>query len=393
MNTYIIIGSSAAGLTALSTLSRISNAHIICITKDSTCYNTCLLSAVLSNKKNATDIYLSVPQKSNGSITMLYNTSATSINRSEKAVYTSTGERIGYDTLLIATGSKPRQLPVQLSSENGIFYYHTLQDVLSIKSYISTYKVTTALVVGGGINGLECVASLTHAGIAVTLIECNSQILKNTVDSRTAQCIEKLFIKQRTIIKTEVTITSIEKLAIFGYQVYLSDGSIEQAQLLVFALGSEPSIDIAIQAHLVTNKAIVVNNTLRTSDPYIFAAGDCIETLDIKTNRPIQSTLWPDAILQAVTVSQVMVGFEKVYNGLIKAVHTEFFGIKLIIYGNTNTLGQEIVYTEHPNGHTVCFFTHNTITGCILYGHQENFLQLKSTIANKIDMSKMNLSV
>lgn len=384
MQTIVIIGSSAAGLTAASLLCKISNTQIICLTKDTLAYNTCLLSAILSGKKTQEQSYLFVPEMSDGTFTIWYASEVNKIEKDTKKIILASREIISYDTLLIATGSQPRLLSNESwYKQPGVFSYHTLSDVIAIKNYIAQHTVSHATVIGAGINGLECAAALTHLGIEVTILERQDQTLKNIVDSFTATCIEDLFKNNKLVIKKNVAVENIEQN---NHQktLHLSDETTITTELVIIAIGSIPQVNLASEAGLEVNEGIRVNEYMQTSDDHIYAAGDCIEFFNTQENTITRPTLWHDAIAQAKIAAYAISGQCKKYPGFIPTLHTHFFDSPLVVCGTI--LNPFLIKKEmHDKGYSMLFLNaSHELQGFILWGHKESFVSYKKMILDRI---------
>lgn len=367
----IIIGSSAAGLTAFSLLTR-QKVPVICITKDIRCFNTCLLSSLLAGKRS--DITLPIPQGA----TIRYGAQVTQIDRSECQIVLSSGERVGYSKLLIATGSKPKRILMHgLYDHPGVFVYHTLDDCLSIQSYIEQHQAKRVLIVGGGINGLECAQALHNLGLSVLVIERDAYLLSRLLDGEIAQKIESLFALQGIMVHLGTTLSAIFTN---GQQkkVMLSSGLEYEVDLIITAIGSEPSTSLAKQAGLSVERGISVNEYLQTSDEHIFAAGDCIQ-FQCKLGDTRVSSLWHDAIAQSVVASNNLTGIKKRYEGFVPTIHTTIFGLPLTISGSV--IGADkVTYENKVDGVSAYYWYKERLQGWTLWGHREGILKLKELI-------------
>ncbi|AZM38062.1 nitrite reductase small subunit NirD [Acinetobacter sp. WCHA39] len=239
-------------------------------------YNRIMLSPVLSGEKTIEDIMLH-PHAwySDKGIKFIADDPAIKIDRTRKTVHTEKGETIDYDRLIIATGSKPFIPPVQGVDLKGVISFRDIYDVNTMIKYCETKK--NAVVIGGGLLGLEAAYGLKQRGMNVTVLHLMDRIMERQLDGRASRMlrhsIEEKGIKIITEANTEALIGKNGHVS----QIRLKDGTLLDADLVVFAVGIRPNITLAQSAGLRCNRGILVNDTMQTFDPSIYAVGECIE--------------------------------------------------------------------------------------------------------------------
>lgn len=239
-------------------------------------YNRIMLSPVLSGEKTIDDIMLH-PHAwyADKGIRLFAGDLAVRIDRPRKHVYTEKGEVISYDRLILATGSKPFVPPIPGSDLKGVLSFRDIYDVNSMLDYCKTWK--NAVVIGGGLLGLEAAYGLKQQGMNVTVLHLMDRIMDRQLDSKASQML-KTAIEQKGI--TILTAANTEGLiGEEGHvtQVKLKDGTVLDADLVVFAVGIRPNMALAQSAGLRCNRGVLVNDTMQTFDPSIYAVGECIE--------------------------------------------------------------------------------------------------------------------
>lgn len=239
-------------------------------------YNRIMLSPVLSGEKTIEDIMLH-PHAwySDKGIKFIADDPAIKIDRTRKTVHTKKGETVDYDRLIIATGSKPFIPPVQGVDLKGVISFRDIYDVNTMIKYCETKK--NAVVIGGGLLGLEAAYGLKQRGMNVTVLHLMDRIMERQLDGRASRMlrhsIEEKGIKIITEANTEALIGKNGHVS----QIRLKDGTLLDADLVVFAVGIRPNITLAQSAGLRCNRGILVNDTMQTFDPSIYAVGECIE--------------------------------------------------------------------------------------------------------------------
>lgn len=198
--------------------------------------------------------------------------SAIGIDRSHARVSLSDGTFVSYDKLLLATGSRPRELPTMISMNERIRTLRSHADAMAIRSYLGPGQKLA--IIGGGFIGLELAASARKLGSSVTVIEGQPRILSRGVPGEIAQAVASRHQAEGVNILCNARINKVEQFESL-VQVFLDDGSMIEADILVVGVGSVPNAEIAADAGLAIDNGIAVDAYLQTTDPNIYAAGDC----------------------------------------------------------------------------------------------------------------------
>ena len=246
------------------------------------------------------------------------------VERSQGQVYTEP-----YDQLVIATGARPRTLALPGRDAAGVFTLTTIPDALTIRAWIEHERPQHAVVVGGGYIGLEATESLVVRGIPTTLIEQAPQIM-STLDPEmahlVADAIEQSGVELR--LQTHITQLHVQEGRIQGVSV---GDEMLPADLLIFAPGIEPNSDLAREAGIALGvaNAIHVDETLHTSAPNVWAAGDCAETFHLVTRRPAWIPLGTTANKQGRICGQNVAGDAYRFPGVVGTAITKFLDLEI----------------------------------------------------------------
>jgi nitrite reductase (NADH) large subunit len=238
-------------------------------------YDRIMLSPVLSGEKTyeETIIHGDGWYIKNG-VTLYKGHKATRIDRAAKIVESNHGVKATYDRLVIATGSSPFILPVPGHDLAGVLTYRDLDDVNAM--LLAAQSRSKAVVIGGGLLGLEAAVGLKNQGMDVTVVHLMPTLMERQLDS-TASNLLREEIEKRGI----KVLTSAETKRIIGERkveaIELADGSIIPATLVVMAAGIRPNAQLAKASGIGVNRGILVDQGMRTSDPDIFALGECAE--------------------------------------------------------------------------------------------------------------------
>lgn len=242
-------------------------------------YNRIMLSAVLAGDKTVEDIIINPREWYVENKIKLHageKKAVARIERGFKKVIAVDGTTASYDRLLIATGSKAIFPKVEGNNLNGVISFRDIVDVNKMLDYSRKYK--KAIVLGGGLLGLEASNGLALRGMEVTVVHRNEVLLNRQLDETAAKLLqaelEQRGIQFKMATKLQKLIGNEDKHIVAAQ---FHDGSELPCDLLIAAIGIEPNIAIAKDAGLYCERGIVVNDTLQSYDPSIYAVGECIQ--------------------------------------------------------------------------------------------------------------------
>ncbi len=242
-------------------------------------YNRIMLSSVLCGDKSMEDIVINDRQWYADNGIQLYagpDKNVVRIERGLRKVYAQDGTCADYDRLLIATGSRPVIPDIPGNDLHGVISFRDILDVNTMLSYSQSHK--TAVVLGGGLLGLEAAYGLVHRGMHVTVAHNHAVLLNRQMDRQAGEMLqatlEQRGLKFKMNAKTEQLLGD-ERQHIRS--VRFADGSELACDLFVMAIGVRPNIGLAQKAGLYCERGIVVNDTLQSYDPCVYAVGECIQ--------------------------------------------------------------------------------------------------------------------
>ena len=238
-------------------------------------YNRIMLSPVLSGEKSFEEIVTHDDAWYAGNkVTCRFGEKVVSIDREAKIVTGENGD-VPYDKLIIATGASPFIVPVEGRDLPGVVSYRDLDDTNAMIE-ASGNREARAVVIGGGLLGLEAAAGLRLRGMEVTVLHIAGHLMERQLDEAAGFLLRKDLEKRGIEVMTKASTQKILGTdRVEG--VELSDGTVLKADLVVMAVGIRPSVEMAKTSGLAVNRAIVVNAQMQTSDPDIYAVGECVE--------------------------------------------------------------------------------------------------------------------
>ena len=239
-------------------------------------YNRIMLSPVLSGDKSIEDIMLH-PHAwySDKGIHFIAGDAAVKIDRPRKQVHTEKGIVVDYDRLILATGSKPFIPPIKGSDLKGVLSFRDIYDVNTMLEYCKNKK--NSVVIGGGLLGLEAAYGLKQRGMNVTVLHLMDRIMDRQLDARASALLKQSIEAKGIPVLTEANTEELIGQDGHVSQLRLKDGTVLDADFVVFAVGIRPNMALAQSAGLRCNRGVMVNDTMQTFDPSIYAVGECIE--------------------------------------------------------------------------------------------------------------------
>ncbi|GLW97836.1 ferredoxin [Microtetraspora sp. NBRC 16547] len=244
-------------------------------------------------------------------VRLLLGVAATAVDPGAHAVHLATGERQPYDKLLIATGATPRPLPAEGADLDGVHYLRTLADSQALRAAFAHQG--NVVIIGGGWIGLETAAAAREAGCAVTIVEPDPTPLYRTFGPAVGEIFAELHRRHGVDLRLGVSVRSMRGTA-HVREVVTTDGAVLPADDVVVGIGAAPNVELARGAGLEVAGGIVVDASLRTSHPDIYAAGDVAEAMNPLLGRPIRVEHWANALNGGPAAARAMLGRDVVYD-------------------------------------------------------------------------------
>ena len=237
------------------------------------------------------------------------------IDRAGKRVELADGKQLAYDRLAIATGGRPRPLavPNAAAAERcaNFHYLRTLDDVELIRAQMATGK--RLAIVGGGYIGLEVAAAAVAQGLQVTVLEALPRVLQRVTAAELSAYYERKHREAGVDIRTGVQVADLQISGEWVSAVCCADGSVLETDLVVVGIGLLANTELAAEAGLQVDNGILVDEYARTSDPDIYAAGDCTNHPNALLGRRLRLESVPNALEQSRVAAANMAGKRKSY--------------------------------------------------------------------------------
>jgi 3-phenylpropionate/trans-cinnamate dioxygenase ferredoxin reductase subunit len=246
-------------------------------------------------------------------IELLTGTAVADLDIAARSVTLSTGERLGYDRLLLATGAEPRRLSVPGAELDGIHHLRTFADSDGIAAALR--PGARAVIAGGGWIGMEVAASARQKGLEVALVELEAVPLARALGREAGEIYARLHRERGVEMHTGVAVARVEGEGRVE-RVVLADGRALDADLLVCGLGAIPRTGLAERAGLAVDNGVLTDEQLQTSDPNVFAAGDIANAHHPFYGRRLRVEHWANALHQPAVAARAMLGKPASYDRL-----------------------------------------------------------------------------
>ena len=249
---------------------------------------------------------------------------AIEINRQEKHVVVENleeqkTETVPYDKLVIATGSQPNILPINGVDFKGVYTIGSLHSAINVHKHLSQGDVDKVVVIGGGAIGIEMAEGIEDMwGLETTIVEFLPRLLPNFIDWPFAQMLEQHLIESNVDVLTGEGVTGIEGDEEGNVTAVVTNKRKLEADMVIMAAGVRPRDQLAKDAGLLVNPkgGIVVNNRMQTSDPDIYAAGDCVQSVSYVSGKGCFAPLGSLANRQGRVVGDNLAGIPSTFNGI-----------------------------------------------------------------------------
>ena len=369
----VMVGNGMAGVRTLEELIKISpDLYDITVfgAEPHANYNRILLSPVLAGEMTLKDIMLNdVDWYAQNNITLHLGKDITRIDRIKREVVAGDGTVAEYDRLLLATGSTPFMLPIPGAQLEGVITYRDIHDTNAMIDAAASYK--HAVVIGGGLLGLEAANGLKLRGMNVTVVHLMDWLMERQLDKTAAGMLQASLEAKglQFMLKTQTAeIVGSEDGGKGGRVkgVKFKDGRELVADLVVMAVGIRPNTALAESAGIHCNRGIVVNDTMQTYDPKIYAVGECVAHRGIAYG--LVAPLFEMGKVAANHLAHFGIGR---YEGSVTSTKLKVTGIDLFSAGDFigNDETEEIVMHDAVGGvYKKLVLKNNKIVGGVLYG-------------------------
>jgi nitrite reductase (NADH) large subunit len=377
MKKYLIIGNGVAGTTAAENIRKNdANGEITIVTdEDLPFYYRVRLPDLLGGRVTESELIAKKKEwYTKKNIYLKLNSRITAADPDTKKVQSAGGDFFTYDRLLLAHGSHPFIPPVKGADMKGVFAIHNITDVRRVSA--AAGEVDEVILIGGGLLGLEAANSLHGLGKKITVIEFFPRLLPRQLDNEGATRLQRYFEDKGLSFRLGATTREIKGNGRVE-QVVLENGDVLLTKMVIISAGVRPSLELAQMLDVNTDKGVIVDKHLQTSNPDIFAAGDVIE-FDGRTYG-----IWPAAMEQGKVAGTNISGGNATYGGTILSNILKVAGIDLASAGEIDVERRyESKIVANAGIYKRVIIDNNRVIGCIMLGNMKNFNRINMAITS-----------
>lgn len=378
---HVIIGVGAAGITAAKTLrEKDPNCSITMISTDTHVHSRCMLHRYLSHERNEDTLSFVEPDFfETNRITWIKGAPVHTIDVEQKLVRLENGTSQPFDQLLIATGANSFIPPVgQFREANNVFGLRNLSDAQAIRPLAD--QADKILIVGSGLVGMDAAYAFLEQGKDVTVVEMADRILPIQLNETAGQAYKDLFEAHgcRFLLGKKTSETHMNDQGAIDF-VSLDDGTRIDCDLVIVAAGVRPALECAQDTPIDIDRFIKVSDTMETSCPNIYAAGDVAGL----------SGIWPNAMKQGQTAALNMCGIHTVYEDRYAMKNTmNFYGLVTLSLGRgIAEEGDLVLEEEDAHNYRRAILRNGKLDSILLQGKIDYSGIYQYLIKNQIDLS------
>ena len=384
----VLVGNGMAGVRALEEiLSRAPNHFAMTVfgAEPHGNYNRIMLSPVLAGEKTFEQIVTHdrAWYEDNG-IELIAGEPVIAIDREARMVTGANGTMRPYDVLILATGSNPVIIPFPGHDLPGVIAFRDIGDVAVMQAAARTG--VNAVVIGGGLLGLEAANGLARNGMTTTVLHLMPTLMERQLDPVSAGLLKKDLTARGLTVLTEANTKAIHGDGKVE-AVELTDGTILPAGLVVMAVGIRPNVALAKAAGLATNRGVIVDDGMATSDPAIFAVGECVEH-----RGAVFGLVAPLFDMAKILADRVTATADSIYNPAVTGTRLKVTGIDMFSAGDFtgDDTSEEIVFRDAARGvHKHLVVRGDKLIGAVLYGEAGDSGWYFDLIRNGTDISAL----
>ena len=304
--------------------------------------------------------------------TLITGRTVVSIDRADRSVVDDSGHRHPYDLLVLACGSIPFVPPIEGSNSPGVFVYRTIEDAQAIIKFAAGKRAATVL--GGGLLGLEAANAVKGLGLDATIIEYANGLMPRQLNQNGSRILENEVRRLGVSLLLGKGVQRIDPKD--GYlELSLNDGSSQRADLVIVAAGVRPRDELAKSADVATGArgGIIVDDSLRASDPNVFAIGECA------LHRGQVYGFVSPGYQMAETLADQLCGGSRVFEGADTSCRLKLMGVEVSVFGNYLGEGKTLAF-QSPSEYRMLVLKQDKLIGGTVVGKWSQAHQLQLAI-------------
>ena len=385
---YVILGNGAAGMSAAKAIrERDKTGTVIMISNEPySAYHRPMLTKSMISELNINQVAMQeAAWYEENQIFQILDKRVSAIHPGEKEVELSGGTRIKYSKLIYALGAECFIPPIPGCDKPEVIAIRRFEDIRKIEQLLP--RTQNVVVIGGGVLGLEAAWEMKKAKCKVTVLESAPQLMGRQLDDGAGDMLKKITEKNDISIVTGAAITAIEGDT-FVTGIRLADGEVIPAELVIISCGVRPNTALAEAIGIKTDKAVVVDNKMKTNVADVYAGGDCAQY------QGLNCAVWPQAIEQGKVAGANAAGDEQEYVAVPAAL--TFYGMNTALYAvGDNGKNQNLIYKTvefkdmGKKQYEKYYFLNNRLCGVILIGNVSRMAELTDAVNRKATLGEV----
>ena len=390
MKKLVMIGNGMAGVRTIEEILKVS-AEPLEITifgqEPYPNYNRIKLSNILQGDTNFEDIIINpIDWYKENNIQLYTGESIVSIDVDTNRVISHLGRKVEYDDLIIATGSNSFILPIAGADKQGVTGFRDIHDCEMMIKAAQQYK--KAVVIGGGLLGLEAARGLLNLGMTVDVVHLMPHLMERQLDPVASSLLKaELEGQGMNFLMEKETVEILGDERVTGLR--FKDGSQVEADLVVMAIGIKSNTEVAKNSGIYVNRGIVVNDFMETSVPHVYAVGECAEHREI-----VYGLVAPLYEQGKILASRICGAETNPYEGSVTGTQLKVAGVDLFSAGEIfedGTTKSIMIYNEYEGLYKRVLTRNNLIVGIVLYGDTKDSTRLYRMLTKKEDISGVSI--
>ncbi|WP_455205322.1 FAD-dependent oxidoreductase [Kaarinaea lacus] len=343
-------------------------------------YNRVKLSSLLAGDITTGDIQNELKTNSDHQVVQHHNCAVESIDRENSCVIDASGHRQRYSKLVLAIGSSPHVPHIDGIHNPNIYAFRSLNDVQQLLA--RRVRSRRTVVVGGGLLGLEAARAMQKNNTEVIVIEHNSRLMQRQLDEQSAEMLREHLLQMGIKIYLKTAIKSFDSVS-SDHCIYLANGKSVVCDTIIVATGIKPNVKLALDAGLYVGRGIKVNDTMQTSDPNIYAVGECAEH-----NGMVYGIVAP-GMEQASVAAHHIAGNVVAYRGSVsatrlKVVDKSVFSIGVVGDDVDSTYHTQLTFQDPSRGiYRTLILRRYDVVGAIALGPWSHVSRLQEMVTHK----------
>ncbi len=389
---YVIIGNSAGGLAAAREIRRCDSSGPLLLLSDEPypAYSRPLIAKHISSGMQIDDMLLA-PRSfyQQQGMELRLATRVVSVDYDAHTLKLDDGAEASWSRLLLATGGTPITPDIEGIDRQGVHTFTTFNDAEAIARRLPA--VRHAVVIGGGFIGLSAADALRRRGVAVTIVELQPRLLAAMLDSAASRIVEQATASAGVRVATSrrvVCINGDHPLARDVSSVTLDDGTRIQCEMVVLAVGVRPRAELAAGS-LALDRGILVDDSMRTSRPDVFACGDACQSHDFVRGGSTVQAIWPNATTGGAVAGATMAGFPRQHQGGTTLNALPYFGLSTasagIVEHDPDT--QEAVAVSSRGHYRKVVLQDGFVVGMVFVGDTSKFGLLYQLMKRRVNVA------